>query len=218
MTEYSPFPGTLRSNVREVTEVVDAFNGMLDGIGGLLDERIRGEERLRQFIADASHELRTPLTVIKGQLEVLAAQEHPSREEVRRVEELVSAEVSRISRLVDDLLVLARSEQTEFLRLEHVPLESFVSELWDGFAVLEAERRFELGAVPAGSLRADPDRYFCHLAHPLRPLGPSNIAILGPFRLRSGSPPSQRGQRRSPPRPAATHRDQWHQCSRPGTW
>ena len=94
--------------------------------------------------------------MIKGQLEVLAAQAHPSREEVRRVEELVSAEVSRISRLVDDLLVLARSEQTEFLRREQVPLESFVSELWDGFAVLEAERRLELGAGPTGPCEPTP--------------------------------------------------------------
>jgi signal transduction histidine kinase len=50
--------------------------------------------------------------------------------------------------------------------VEEVPLEEFVGELWDGFAVLEAERRFELGPVPAGSLRADPDR----LAQALRNL------------------------------------------------
>jgi two-component system OmpR family sensor kinase len=144
---------------REVQVLAESFNNMLDR----LDVAFAGQ---RAFIADASHELRTPLTVIQGQLEVLAAQEHPSREEVRRVEQLVSAEVSRISRLVDDLLVLARSEQTEFLRVEQVPLESFVSELWDGFAVLEAERRFELGPVPDGELRADPDR----LAQALRNL------------------------------------------------
>ncbi len=143
----------------EVQVLAESFNNMLDR----LDVAFAGQ---RAFIADASHELRTPLTVIQGQLEVLAAQERPSRDEVRRVEQLVSAEVSRISRLVDDLLVLARSEQTEFLRVEQVPLESFVSELWDGFAVLEAERRFELGPVPDGRLRADPDR----LAQALRNL------------------------------------------------
>ncbi len=144
---------------REVKVLAEAFNHMLDRLA----VAFAGQ---RAFVADASHELRTPLTVIQGQLEVLAAQAHPSPEEVRRVEQLVSAEVSRISRLVDDLLVLARSEQTEFLRVEQVPLESFVSELWDGFAVLEAERRFELGPVPDGRLRADPDR----LAQALRNL------------------------------------------------
>ena len=143
----------------EVRVLAEAFNHMLDRLA----IAFAGQ---RAFVADASHELRTPLTVIKGQLEVLAAQEHPPPEEVRRVEQLVSAEVSRISRLVDDLLVLARSEQTEFLRVEEVPLESFVSELWEGFTVLEPERRFELGPVPDGMLRADPDR----LAQALRNL------------------------------------------------
>lgn len=144
---------------REVQVLAESFNNMLER----LDLAFAGQ---RAFIADASHELRTPLTVIQGQLEVLAVQAEPTTEEVRRVEQLVAAEVSRISRLVDDLLVLARSEQPEFLRVEEVPLESFVSELWDGFAVLESERRLELGPVPDGELRADPDR----LAQALRNL------------------------------------------------
>ncbi|HTY97863.1 MAG TPA: histidine kinase dimerization/phospho-acceptor domain-containing protein, partial [Solirubrobacteraceae bacterium] len=90
----------------EIGVLTDAFNHMLDR----LTEAFAGE---REFIADASHELRTPLTVIRGQLEVLAAQEHPSAQEVRRVESLVRAEVARVSRLVDDLLLLARSEHSE---------------------------------------------------------------------------------------------------------
>ncbi|TMK26359.1 MAG: two-component sensor histidine kinase, partial [Actinobacteria bacterium] len=65
----------------------------------------------------------------------------------------------------DDLLLLANTEQTEFLRLESIDLPSFVSELWDGVSLL-ADRRYELGPVPAGALRADPDR----LAQALRNL------------------------------------------------
>lgn len=142
----------------EVTVLAEAFNHMLDR----LTEAFAGQ---RAFVADASHELRTPLTVIAGQLEVLAAQESPSAEEVRRVERLVAAEISRVSRLVDDLLLLAKSEQTEFLRVEPVALVDFVAELWDGIELL-ADRRFELGPIPAGVLRADPDR----LAQALRNL------------------------------------------------
>jgi two-component system, OmpR family, sensor kinase len=111
----------------------------------------------RAFVADASHELRTPLTVIRGQLELLAAQSKPSQREVRRVEELVQAEVGRIARLVDDLLLLAKAEQTEFLRVEAIDLPEYVRGLWDGMSLL-ATRRFELGEMPAGVLRADPDR------------------------------------------------------------
>ena len=124
----------------------------------------------RAFVADASHELRTPLTVIRGQLEVLAAQDDPPPGEVRRVERLVQAEIARISRLVDDLLLLAKTEQTEFLRVEWIDLQTYVGDLWDGVSLL-ASRRFELGAVPAGMLRADPDR----LAQALRNLAVNAI-------------------------------------------
>ncbi len=142
----------------EVRVLADAFNHMLDR----LTDAFAGQ---RAFVADASHELRTPLTVIRGQLEVLAAQPAPSGEEVRRVERLVQSEIARISRLVDDLLLLAKAEQTQFLRIEPIELGGYVKELWDGMSLL-AQRRFELGPVPQGTLRADPDR----LAQALRNL------------------------------------------------
>jgi signal transduction histidine kinase len=156
--DLHPRIGERAGEAEEVRVLADAFDHMLDR----LTAAFAGQ---RAFIADASHELRTPLTVIRGQLEVLAAQPHPSAEDVRRVEHLAQAEIARISRLVDDLLLLAKTEQTQFLRQEDVDLASFVSDLWDG-ASLIAERRFELGEVPAGTLHADPDR----LAQALRNL------------------------------------------------
>jgi two-component system, OmpR family, sensor kinase len=142
----------------EVTVLADAFNHMLDRLTDAFGSQ-------RAFVADASHELRTPLTVIRGQLEVLAAQNTPSGEEVRRVERLVQSEIARISRLVDDLLLLAKAEQARFLRIEPVELDGYVQELWDGMSLL-ADRRFQLGPMPQGTLRADPDR----LAQALRNL------------------------------------------------
>jgi two-component system OmpR family sensor kinase len=142
----------------EVRVLAETFNRMLDR----LTDAFAGQ---RAFLADASHELRTPLTVIRGQLEVLAAQPDLPAEEVRRVERLVQAEIARIARLVDDLLLLAKAEQTEFLRPEPIDLEPYVHELWDGVSLL-APRRFQLGRVPEGTLTADPDR----LAQALRNL------------------------------------------------
>jgi two-component system OmpR family sensor kinase len=148
----------------EVQVLSDAFNHMLDR----LTEAFAAQ---RAFVADASHELRTPLTVISGQLEVLAAQENPPAEELRRVERLVQAEVARIGRLVDELLLLAKAEQSEFLEIETVAVRDFVEDLWSG-ATLLASRRFELGSIPSGNLRADPDR----LAQALRNLIANAIA------------------------------------------
>ncbi len=153
---------------REVRVLTDSFNYMLDR----LTEAFAAQ---RAFVADASHELRTPLTVIRGQLEVLAAEPEPSIAEIRRVEALVRGEVARMSRLVDDLLLLAKSEETQFLHLESLELSSFLPELWDGISVI-ADRRFELGAIPLGTLSADPDR----LAQALRNLIENAIAHTAP--------------------------------------
>jgi signal transduction histidine kinase len=142
----------------EVRVLADSFNHMLDRLS-------RAFAAQREFIADASHELRTPLTVIAGQLEVLAAQERPDPDEVRRVERLVAAEIARTSRLVDDMLLLARSERRDFLQAKEIDLEPFVSELW-WVASISDERHFELGPVPTAKLTADPDR----LAQALRNL------------------------------------------------
>jgi two-component system OmpR family sensor kinase len=143
---------------REITVLAESFNHMLDRLAAAFDQQ-------RDFVADASHELRTPLTVIGGQLEVLANQDAPSREEIQRVARLVAAEVARTARLVDDLLLLARSEQNDFLRLEPVSLPDFVDELWS-VTIAGHDRRFELGYIPDVEPLADPDR----LAQALRNL------------------------------------------------
>jgi signal transduction histidine kinase len=154
----------LRSPPEEVRVLADAFNHMLDRLA----DAFAGQ---RAFVADASHELRTPLTVMRGQLELLALDENPPGAEVRRVSELVQAEIGRISRLVDDMLVLAKAERAELLRPQEVDVQPFIDELWEGARVL-GDRQFALGPVPAGTLRVDPDR----LAQALRNLISNAVA------------------------------------------
>jgi two-component system OmpR family sensor kinase len=156
--DLHPRMDTKRLAGGELRVLAETFNRMLDRLAEAFAAQ-------RDFIADASHELRTPLTVIGGQLEVLGTQEHPAPDEVRRVERLVAAEIARTSRLVDDMLLLARSERRDFLQYREFDLEPFVAELWLGARIGE-ERRFELGAIPDAVLTADPDR----LAQALRNL------------------------------------------------
>jgi two-component system, OmpR family, sensor kinase len=148
--ELGPRMETDGSRAGEIQVLAESFNTMLDR----LSEAFAAQ---REFVADASHELRTPLTVIRGQLEVLAAEAEPSVAEIQRVEHLVQAEVSRISRLVDDLLLLAQSERMDFLRMQSVELAPFIADLWEGLSHT-ADRIFELGPLPTGTLEADPDR------------------------------------------------------------
>lgn len=107
-------------------------------------------------MSDASHELRTPLTVIRGQLEVLARSEEITPEEVWRVELVVSKEVSRMQRLVDDLLLLARTEESGRVNRRPVDTKTFLQEQLDALAAT-AERSVEVGPVADGTVHADPD-------------------------------------------------------------
>lgn len=147
---------------RELRVLADTFNNMLDRLALAFEGQ-------RQFVADASHELRTPLTVMRGQLDVLVAND-PSPDEVRRVERLLQAELARVTRLVDDLLLLAQSERADFLRLERVELDELVTEIWDGLS-LTARRDFQIEARTPITVIADPDR----LAQALRNLARNAI-------------------------------------------
>jgi signal transduction histidine kinase len=142
----------------EVRVLADAFDHMLDRLEAAFD-------RQTAFVADASHELRTPLTVIRGQLEVLALAEQPDAAEVRRVEKLVAVEVRRMSRLVEDMLLLAQAGEDGFLRTGLVDLRPFLTDLMRGLADA-GSRRLELGAVPEMLIEADEGR----LAQALRNL------------------------------------------------
>jgi two-component system, OmpR family, sensor kinase len=134
----------------EVRMLAEAFDRMLDRLEDAF-------ARQRSFVSDASHELRTPLTVIRGQLEVLARQPVVTSEDVGRVERTVLTEIVRMERLVEDLLLLARADEGELVRVEALDVDPYVTELFDGLT-LTATRRFELGSLPGGQIAADPDR------------------------------------------------------------
>jgi signal transduction histidine kinase len=140
--------------------------GVLARSFDLMLERLQEAfERQRAFVADASHELRTPLTVIRGQLELLAMQHSPDAADVREVERVTRLEIERMSRLVDDLLVLAHAGEETFLRPQPLDLPGFLAGVFDPLRQT-APRRYVLGDIPHAVLEADPDR----LAQALRNL------------------------------------------------
>ena len=104
----------------DVAELARTFNSMLDRL-----ETTFGAQR--QFLHDASHELRTPITIVQGHLEL--AESDPST----RAESLaiVMDELERMRRIVEDLLLLARVDNPNFLRLSEVDLEPYIDEVFD---------------------------------------------------------------------------------------
>jgi two-component system OmpR family sensor kinase len=105
----------------EVGQLGSALNRMLDHIAAALSARQASETRVRQFVADASHELRTPLAAIRGYTE-LTQRMGDDREAVAHAMSRVASETERITRLVEDLLLLARLDSGRPLEREQVDL------------------------------------------------------------------------------------------------
>jgi two-component system OmpR family sensor kinase len=108
----------------------------------------------RRFVDDAGHELRTPITIVRGHLEVL---DPADPEDVANTVELVDDELGRMNRMVSDLLLLARSEQPEFLRPEPVDLAALTEAIFDKVTGL-GERDWVLDSVARVEAVLDPQR------------------------------------------------------------
>jgi two-component system, OmpR family, sensor kinase len=106
----------------EVGQVSAAVNHMLERIEAALTERQRSEDRLRQFVADASHELRTPLAVVRSHAELITQEATELSEGMRSSLRRIGSETGRMSRLVDDLLLLARLDSGRPLQRQQVDL------------------------------------------------------------------------------------------------
>lgn len=103
-------PSDLAVAGTEVGDVGTSVNRMLDHVGSALEERYRGTEQMRRFVADASHELRTPIATIRGWADLTRPYRDGLPVEVTTSLSKIDAGAVRMSSLVDDLLLLARLE------------------------------------------------------------------------------------------------------------
>ncbi|MDA0183487.1 HAMP domain-containing histidine kinase [Solirubrobacter phytolaccae] len=136
---------TRRIDVRgndDIAELGHLFNAMLDRLEAAFALQ-------REFVSDAGHELRTPITIIRGHLELLDRDPETYR--------IVSDELDRMSRFVEDLLTLAKSERPDFLMLSELDLDLLTEELMAKAKRL-GPREWRLEATGAGLLRGDRQR------------------------------------------------------------
>ncbi|OBF49306.1 sensor histidine kinase [Mycolicibacterium monacense] len=110
----------------EVGQLGTSLNRMLDRIAGALSARHASETRVRQFVADASHELRTPLAAIRGYTELAQRHSDALPGDVAHAMNRVESETARMTRLVEDMLLLARLDDGRPLEREPVDLSRLV--------------------------------------------------------------------------------------------
>ncbi|MDT5350909.1 MAG: two-component system, OmpR family, sensor kinase, partial [Mycobacterium sp.] len=127
----------------EVGQLGSALNRMLDHISAALSARQASETRVRQFVADASHELRTPLAAIRGYTE-LTQRMGDDPEAVAHAMSRVASETERITRLVEDLLLLARLDSGRPLEREQVDLSRLAVDAVSDAHVAGPDHQWEL--------------------------------------------------------------------------
>ncbi|HEY3576952.1 MAG TPA: HAMP domain-containing sensor histidine kinase [Gaiellaceae bacterium] len=119
-------------------------------VQGVAEMRASLLERQERFLHDASHELRTPITIARGHLELLS-RDQPDAPEL----EVALDELGRMERIVERLLLLAKSEQQGFA-FQAIDLEAFLSDLFIRWSEV-ARRAWRLDVDLAGRLVADPE-------------------------------------------------------------
>jgi two-component system, OmpR family, sensor kinase len=133
----------------ELADLAHTFNDMLDRVEHAFNSQ-------REFIRDAGHELRTPIAIVRGHLELLASYEQTPEERTETLA-LVTDELDRMRRFVDDLLDLAKAERSDFLQLRTVDIATLVDDVLAKAQGL-ADREWRTDVSSRGLIVADPQR------------------------------------------------------------
>ncbi|MFK0218512.1 sensor histidine kinase [Streptomyces vinaceus] len=143
----------------EVGQVGAALNRMLGHVSSALTARQQSETRVRQFVADASHELRTPLASIRGYAELTRRGREEPGPDTRHALGRIESEATRMTGLVEDLLLLARLDAGRPLSSDDIDLAPLVVDAVSDARAAGPEHhwRLELPDEPA-PIRADPAR------------------------------------------------------------
>lgn len=149
--------------VSEFRSLAETFNTMLDRLQAALEFQANQTQEMRRFAADASHELRSPLAVFRGGMDMLEkAEARGDRAEVETILGLMRGEMESMTRLVEDLLFLARLDQARqggqgvFVPAPVEPLP-LLEEVVERAALLAPDRqvRLEWPRGPLPPVRAD---------------------------------------------------------------
>ena len=106
----------------EVGRLGLALNGMLERLEEAFTRRDQSEAQLRRFVASASHELRTPLTSIRGYAALFRRGARDKPEDLAKSMTRIESEATRMGRLIDDMLLLARLDEQRPLERQCVDL------------------------------------------------------------------------------------------------
>jgi two-component system OmpR family sensor kinase len=131
-----------RKTKDELGRLIATMNGMIARLQSSFDQ-------IKQFSMNVAHELKTPLTILKGESE-LALSKLPPSEETRELVSSYLEETIRMSRIVDDLLTLAKADAGQLpIEREPVDVQGLIRELFEDAALLSASKQLDIQLVKA---------------------------------------------------------------------
>ncbi len=135
----------------DIAILAESYNSLMQRMAASL-------KRARQFSADVTHELRTPLTILRGETELALRNDRP-QEQLRKVLESNLEEISRMSYLIEDLLLLSKSDLGEIpLKREPLLLQELILELHHQATLLSAVKSIKVTlSMPDQELQVNAD-------------------------------------------------------------
>ncbi|MFD2705769.1 sensor histidine kinase [Salibacterium lacus] len=142
----------------EIDRLSRSFNDMLERLNESFEQEKETKEQMRRFIADASHELRTPITSVHGYLEVLLRGAAQKPEQLSKALHSMHGETRRVMKLVEELLLLAKLDQTPELELQHTNLSMLIRDMEPQLAFLAGNRHLVMDLADDVDIMCDADK------------------------------------------------------------
>lgn len=128
----------------EVRELQRAITGMVGSLRDAADTKSRSEAAMREFLADVAHELRTPLTTLRAYSDLLTSGAASDAETMARAQSRIAQESKRMTRLIDDLLLLARVSSTTADSTESVDVSDLIRTHLEDLRILDPHRSLSI--------------------------------------------------------------------------
>jgi heavy metal sensor kinase len=136
----------------QVNNPKDELGQLAQVFNELLSRLQHSFENMREFMADASHELRTPLAIIRGEADVVLSKDREDGEYKESLA-IIQDEAKRLSRIVDDMLALARADAGQHsLKVQEFYLNDLVEEVCRSMQVLATRKQVSLNLQPTADL------------------------------------------------------------------
>jgi len=167
------------ASTREIRELQLTIGSTVGALQSAAESKARSEAAMREFLADVAHELRTPLTTVRAYSEILAV-ERPADPEVReRAMNRIADESKRMTKLIDDLLLLARVSSSPSVAREPVDVGRVAESHFNDLSTLDPDRKVTIECAESWTL-ADAallDRMFANLASNVHRHTPSTASV-----------------------------------------